>query len=76
VDGRVLLIGAGPQGAPSYLGEMADTTADAGEHGHFLPATEPLPSVRTVIPAPKDRRVRAEPGVRNGRLDVRLGDEE
>jgi hypothetical protein len=76
VDGRVLLVGAGPQGAPSYLGELSDTTSTAGERRDFFPAPEPLTSSRVAVSSPKNRPVGTGPGIRNGHLDIRLGDEE
>jgi len=76
VDGRVLLIGAGPQGAPSYLGEFPDASIDAGECGEFLPSTKQPASFRGLTASSAERQVRGEPVGRSARLDVRLGDEE
>ncbi|MDG3002514.1 flagellar biosynthetic protein FliO [Paludisphaera mucosa] len=60
--GRTLLIGTGPQGAPSLLGELEDDEPDATTSTLArVDAAAPLAS-RRPIPAP-------------GRFDVRIGDE-
>lgn len=58
--GRVLLVGTGPQGAPSYLGELVETD----DRAEFFGPEESL------TPAPLRIPVHAS----GSRLDVRLGD--
>ncbi len=63
--GRTLLIGAGPQGAPSLLGELDDEEASL------------LVSTGTPAPAARDDSAMrsARPVHAQHRIDVRLGDE-
>jgi hypothetical protein len=75
VDGRILLVGAGPQGAPSYLGEMPDTSPGAEEQSGSLSVNGTLTSSQVGPSSSKNRPVGTGSVIRNGRLDVRLGDE-
>ncbi len=84
VDGRVLLIGAGPQGAPSYLGELADSSLGAEEHKETFPPRPPITVSRIPERQGRNQATRSEAvtrmahpeALRNTHLDIRLGDEE
>jgi hypothetical protein len=60
--GRTLLIGTGPQGGPTLLGELDDELAEA-------------PAVAVVAPAPSPAPAPHRPVHAQSRFDVRIGDE-
>ena len=72
VEGRVLLIGTGPQGAPSYLGELEEPSASIPNG--FLPEEEAAPP-RAAATTSKPRTTRAVAARSGSRFDVQVGDE-
>jgi hypothetical protein len=66
-DGRILLIGTGPQGAPSYLGDLDELPSETQD-------LDKVPAPRSHA-TPMDGSSRAEVPAKRLRLDVRVGDD-